>query len=631
MTTWKHSSIKEGLKPKVGKKKKLMVDSFDNRNLSSFNEPFITEEQCGEASASLADKIVKEETDLELAGEKTFSDMKKSVKKKLKQSLNLLSGVDINDDISGNTTNSKYLQHETNMTNGVKDAFSGVVSMLSQFIRKIVAAISLLFSYFQSFMMDINDVINNILDKIANALTNGNASTYELNIFKNQTFRLLTVLLVWIFLYNWFFVIGFLLESPPNDPNYQFHQRFLFNIENTINPSNPGSNNVAWNSTDASDRSTIIYMLFGPAAKVIEYFNYMVVEIPSRTFNALKGTFSPFQYQTTTSFAYPVLFIIMAIFFIILVACDFQQSVISDFFLAIDSLNFGSVSDFTKNVMTSKSPSRIIIFIFVFFVVGFFAIQQYVVYNPIFKNLMNIITNSSVFLAFPATLLNFFIFCGYIAYNYFISVPLGFIFIFIYIFVYSFLAIVVYSLYYRINISIYISGINGLIYYNDSYTSSFLDIWKISTMYNPDSDILGKLLSVILTIFVFPFFLLVHFLRLGFKFCIRNLAEIVVGCMLLTGIGLYIKNYNNMNIIKPKSTSIGRVVFGQLFSWLIMINIILIILLYTSIRAKMKLFDMSNIADREAIEEEQNEFANEMEEQENEQMQGGGGDGGYSE
>ena len=105
----------------------------------------------------------------------------------------------------------------------------------------------------QLFIIEFNKNLQITLTKIANALTNNTATESEINIFQDQTQKFLILIMVWIFVYNWYFV-AFYLKDKDNI-------RYTFNADNLFN------------------YSTLLYGMFGPACRVLEKFNGGIITI----------------------------------------------------------------------------------------------------------------------------------------------------------------------------------------------------------------------------------------------------------------------------------------------------------------------------------------------------------------
>ena len=118
--------------------------------------------------------------------------------------------------------------------------FSGIFAMLAQRVHQFKI-------YIQLFILRINKYIDETLTKIANALTQNTATEKEIEIFKDQAQKFSTMMLVWYFVYNWYYII-FFIEKEDNIL-YQFDTNKL------------------------KSYNTYLYGAFGPACRVLESFN----------------------------------------------------------------------------------------------------------------------------------------------------------------------------------------------------------------------------------------------------------------------------------------------------------------------------------------------------------------------
>ena len=93
---------------------------------------------------------------------------------------------------------------------GVSKTIGLMFSEMSQLIKYFF---SLLFSYLillkksiQLFIIQFNENLSIVLTKVANSLTQNTATESEITTFKEQTQKFLMLLMVWIFVYNWYYV-----------------------------------------------------------------------------------------------------------------------------------------------------------------------------------------------------------------------------------------------------------------------------------------------------------------------------------------------------------------------------------------------------------------------------------------
>ena len=96
-----------------------------------------------------------------------------------------------------------------------------------------------------------NRYIKTLITNIANALTSNTATNSEINTFQEQTQKFVTILMTWFFVYNWYYIVFFLEDSD--------NVRYTFNTD----------------SLQAS--SKVLYGMFGPAFRSIEWINYLII------------------------------------------------------------------------------------------------------------------------------------------------------------------------------------------------------------------------------------------------------------------------------------------------------------------------------------------------------------------
>ena len=184
----------------------------------------------------------------------------------------------------------KSIQSAVNEASSTVEAVTNIIKFVINIFGKKLTALRL---QIQIFLLKANKYVKQTITRMANALTGNTATDKEIETFQSQAQKFITLMLVWYFVYNWYYIIFFLEDSD--------NIRYSFKIGNL------------------KAISTYLYGFFGPGLKPIEIFNSMVVYCQN-----LK------KYVNTS-----VIMIIMFLVFFILVQNDFQTSLLKDFFGAL--------------------------------------------------------------------------------------------------------------------------------------------------------------------------------------------------------------------------------------------------------------------------------------------------------
>ena len=406
----------------------------------------------------------------------------------------------------------------------LKIAIESFMNVIKTFFMRIIGLFSLISQYLQYFILNYHIYYTKFMTSIANGLTGGTATTTELNIFMTETQKLLTLLLVWVFVYNWYYIVFFL------DKEY----KWTFNADQLKNYS-------------------FAYMLLEPSVRVVEIANTCLVTFPSKIKRYLNKE---------------VIFILLILIFWLLTSTNFQSSLIYDFFASLSYLKF------FKSAQLQKTPS--IVTIFTTIIVVYYGLKHFVT-GTMTGYSFDLLRSGGMF-GFALGLMVLIVsFCVYMAYLILVNVPLGVIFMFTYLLMYTFFAILIYegprcfSMISSISedISILYMEPEGSVYDEPTYYSiqSWLT-WLPSWFYRK-----MKYICYISLKYIF---------------------EIVLILNLLGGISTYATNYKTTSLeksaiyninVKP-SSGIVRSAFKNLFTWLILINILIIILLSIFITQK---------------------------------------------
>ena len=175
----------------------------------------------------------------------------------------------------------------------ITDSARSLSAVITNVFTTLGQQIQIMKIYVQLFMLRTNRYIREVITKIANAVTQNTATEKEIDIFQNQTQKFITILLVWYFVYNWYYIIFFLEEED--------NVRYTFNVDKI------------------QQYNKYLYGAFGPGLRVIEWFNWAIL-----SFSKLK------KYLPNALIMFG-----MFIVFYTLVEINFQTSLLQDFFNAM--------------------------------------------------------------------------------------------------------------------------------------------------------------------------------------------------------------------------------------------------------------------------------------------------------
>lgn len=385
----------------------------------------------------------------------------------------------------------------------LKKTIKRIMQIIANVFKNLVVHLMLVNKIVQAFILNWNQNQQIVITKIANALTQNTATPDEINIFQDQTQKIMTILLVWFFIYNWYYLVFFL---DPSD-----------NIRNT------------YDTSQLLNYSPILYGLFGPCCEVVRLFNYFVVELPSKLTKYLPK---------------PAIFVMMFIIFLILVLSNFQMVILADFFNSL-RWNYGT-----------SILSLFVILVVIGYGCNFYWMQS---------GIPSAITSSSRgdwTYAIGCAVAGL-IFCFYMFYLMSVNIQLGMIFIFAYLVMNTFFSVLWYE------------------------GSNFFDIL---TAISEDIAYFGADLDAENMCKEPPYFewkkipiYTWRFIKKTVNYLSAYMFEIILLFMLLGGINTYMTNFQSTINAKSAMNSLGSTslsnAFKQLFTWLILINIILIILI----------------------------------------------------
>ena len=420
------------------------------------------------------------------------------------------------------------------ISNDIKAAILGFFNIIKTFFMSIFGILSLINQYLQYFILNYHIYYKQLMTNIANGLTGGHTTESELYILMNESQKFITVLFLWIFVYNWYY-ISFYVDV---------NKRWTF-------------------SANYLNKYHLVYMLFSPSVRAVENANYILVDkIP----NLMKRMFSK-----------KIIFILLISFFWVLISLNFQSSLIYDFFASLNNLKLFQSST------TKKIPS--IITLYVLLTVLFYGIWHYATGSMTFYCLD--LFRGGIFGIFVGAVLLIFTFGLYMAYLVLTNVPLGVVFMCTYFFGYTFFAIVGYE---GFNCFTHITGISEEI--------SMIDIQPSLTVYE-DNYTYFSFFNIKSWFYTIPK-RIYNFTKWLSSVIIKFIFEILIILNLLGGIYVYLSNYKSIITEKNKlygivnTSGVARAAFRNLFTWLILINILIIIMLGIAIQRKIKIIELND-------------------------------------
>ena len=402
-----------------------------------------------------------------------------------------------------------------NFTGGLTKSISEVAGLIKMTIQSLVSYLILAKKTIELFILEFNQNLTEVITKMSNALTQGTATIKEIDIFQQQTQMFIFIMTVWMFVYNWYYVF-FYLEKE-DGIRYTFETASL------------------------QDYSETLYGAFGPSIKLVEWINWGLVTIS----NKVKHGVIPLIEQKIPN---AIIYVFLFVMFAILVSSDFQSILIVDFFKALQH---------------DISPSSIL-YITSAISISFFAINYFFRESGIGEYLYNLFG----WLTFvPYIILLFF----YVGWTTSVSIPLGVIFLIGYLVMNFFFAVFYYEGFNAMNI---FSGVS------EDIAPIGPDINAGDVCFDYESPSWWEYITTRPSVVVIYLW---HYFKRIINYITAYMFEIIIVLLLLGGIGTYSANFQNAIAGKVGmsafSTSSVKQAFKQLFTWLIMINIIIIVLI----------------------------------------------------
>ena len=403
--------------------------------------------------------------------------------------------------------------------------------MVGNVVRLIAEHIQLAKLYAQYSIVYINDIVKEIITKISNSLTNDTATEHEITVFQDQTGKFLTMLLVWFFVYNWYYIVFFIQEE--DDVRYKFNTREV----KIMNP--------------------LLFGAFGPALRVIELFNSSIMKFGNYIQNELKIPNAV------------ILFVLFWVFFI-LVNMNFQMIILVNFFNSIS----GQYSFTLITLLT-------IIIVFWTCTKWFWGPEKQQKRNTETgqwegtdvptgnMNMLKLSQGYKGFVAFGFFMLTVFLFLFYVFWNVAVNIPLALFLVTSYLFIYTFFGVFFYE------------GTEAFYIYSGITDSVSIEKTELEQEYcKPENDRWWT------TAFWFGGSALKVLQEYSTKFINRtvlNMFEIFMILILLGGIGKYnkewIKSLEGKIQLNPFEQGGMTQTFESLFFWLILINVLIIIII----------------------------------------------------
>ena len=422
------------------------------------------------------------------------------------------------DDLSGEDFLSNAGKTSKNFKNTVEEVSGSMLTlsrMLSNVFNNIGNAMLIIKTQILLFILRSNRNIKTLITRIADAITHNTATKKEIDVFQDQTQKFLAILMTWFFVYNWYYIVFFLEDED--------------NIR------------MKFDTTQLKDTSAVLYGMFGPACRAVEWMNYLII-----------GTG-----QKIKDWGVPNAMILFGMFFLFyaLVQMNFHATVLSVFFNAMRGQYGPSlISLFTIAIVFGYS---------LFYLFGSSQTGNLELHSFVTKAVES---GGSIFGIAAAGVIVFLTFLLYMYWAFAVNLPIGIFLLSAYFAAYSFSSVFIYEGFKCFDVIIGITNsIDKIIPdLNENCNPEFE--WSKIPKYI--YDYLCKIVN----------------------YTSMNLFEIIIVLTLLGGIGTYMKNFK-LSIAGKVSSSSGLMsqTFKNLFTWLIIINILIIILICMYVYNKFKI------------------------------------------
>ena len=405
---------------------------------------------------------------------------------------------------------------------------NSVVQVITNVLMIIGQQLKIYRLKFQMFILKSNKYLRQTITRMANALTQNTATQKEIDIFQDQTQKFVILMLVWYFVFNWYYVIFFLEESD----NIRWKFKFTGYLKRI---------------------SKWIYGLFGVGLKPLELFNEIVL------------SFAKAKDYLYTS----VIMILMFLVFYVLVQNNFQMALLKDFFNAMAGrAGVSMVSLFSMMVVIYFSCEW-----FFGSLVDEGKTTGFIQMGRLIEDGMK---GGSVFVLFFNIVCFVLAFLGYFMWTFSVSVPMSVSLITGYLVLYTFFGVFFYEGFNCFNIFIGIT---------DSLDSIPPDLTPEACQ--PSSPFLSLRWFYETAVYI------VEMLGRFANFASVNMFEFIIILTLIGGLGVYRNEWTSATAGKSGGTIFQSQnlsdVFKNLFVWLILINIGIIIFMSSRLLKKWNL------------------------------------------
>ena len=377
--------------------------------------------------------------------------------------------------------------------------------------------ISYIGKIFLSVLLNFRDNYNYFVITMSNGLTNNNATLSEVKVFSSEILKFTTVLFTYIFVYNWYYLMFGMDEGQP---------RFKLDLdENLMNPY------------------PSIFTLFGPSLKPTELLDWFLLDKIPEWMKAINSK--------------PVLFFLLAVVFFCLVLGNVQMQILTSFLNALTFTTTASALSIIMSILT----------------MGFACYWIY--QSEIWHKAASIYGIGGIAALIGCLIVSVL----YLIYTMFFGVPLAIFSLNTYIMIYSFFAIIIY----REDGGVYATI--KKIYEAVSPTQSDLNG---TTPDDEPEDIPGEhetILEKMARLLKKWGGWIVKMIEKYAKYANMYLVELLMIMILLAGINTYTSQYGSVQFDKTDSQNVNNIgspvnsAFKHLFTWLIIINTIIILFL----------------------------------------------------
>jgi hypothetical protein len=377
--------------------------------------------------------------------------------------------------------------------------------------------ISYIVKIFLSVLLNFRDKYNYFVITMSNGLTNNNATISEVKVFSSEILKFTTVLFTYIFVYNWYYLMFGMDEGQP---------RFKLDLDENLMKPYPS-----------------IFTLFGPSLKPTELLDWFLLDKIPEWMKAINSK--------------PVLFFLLAVVFFCLVLGNVQMQILTSFLNALTFTTTASALSIIMSILT----------------MGFACYWIY--QSEIWHKAASIYGIGGIAALIGCLIVSVL----YLIYTMFFGVPLAIFSLNTYIMIYSFFAIIIY----REDGGVYATI--KKIYEAVSPTQSDLNG---TTPDDEPEDIPGEhetILEKMARLLKKWGGWIVKMIEKYAKYANMYLVELLMIMILLAGINTYTSQYGSVQFDKTDSQNVNNIgspvnsAFKHLFTWLIIINTIIILFL----------------------------------------------------